>query len=118
MAALAITTPTLLGAATSYTSANAGGDTIAAVAGARYLLHFKNSGGAPIQPIIDDPNSQGPSGNTAFNPDVTLTAVPLTNGDRVSIIDASRFINPSTGVINVTYSATPTGVTVGVFGPL
>lgn len=118
MAALTVQTPNVVGITPTYAAGASGGDTAAVLAGSRYLLHLKNTSGGALTATLDDPTSQVPAGTLAatFNPDITVS-VPATTGDKMLLIDASRF-RDTTGNINITYSANPpTGLTVGVFGP-
>lgn len=118
MAALTVQTPNVVGITPTYAAGASGGDTVATLAGARYLLHLKNTSGGALTVTLDDPTSQVPAGTlaAAFNPDITVS-VPATTGDKMLLLDASRF-RDATGNWNITYSANPpTGLTVGVFGP-
>jgi hypothetical protein len=107
---------TLAGVAPVLNVATAGGDSFPVVRGFRYLFIFRNTGGAPNTPTIDDPTTATPAGATAFNPDVAIGPVPATNGVRVQILDATRFADAN-GNINVTYSVAPT-MTVECYGPI
>jgi hypothetical protein len=105
---------TLAGVAPTYTAANAGGDSFVndQADGSRTFLHVKNTGGSPITVTLDDPNSKTPEGATAWNPDLAVS-VPATTGDRMIGPIGPRFIDGN-GSTAITYSATPTGVTVAV----
>jgi hypothetical protein len=116
VAVFTVQTPSEVGSTLTYTAANAGGDSFAGASGQRYLILWRNTGGANITPTIDDPNSATPVGATAWNPDMVCTVIPLTTGATAQIINASRF-RDSSGNVNFTYSATPTGVTCAVVGP-
>src|SRR5690606_769244 len=72
-----------------YTAADAQGNTV--VPGDRVFIHAKNTNGAASVTLsIDDPNSIGPQGATAFDPDVTIVIEP--SGERfVGPILSSRF---------------------------
>jgi hypothetical protein len=118
VAALTVQTPNVVGITPTYAAGSSGGDTFAALAGARYLLHMKNTSGGALTVTIDDPTSPVPAGTLAatFNPDITIS-VPATTGDKMMFLDASRF-RDANGNWNITYSANPpTGLTLGVFGP-
>lgn len=118
MAALTGQTPNVTGVTPTYAAGASGGDTFAAQAGARYILHFKNTSGGAITVTMDDPTSPTPAGTLAatFNPDITLS-VPATTGDKMLLVDANRF-RDANGNFNITYSTNPpTGLTVGIFGP-
>jgi hypothetical protein len=62
---------------------------------------------------IDDPNTLGPAGATAFNPDVTVS---VTNAQEriIRLGPIRRYINTGTGNVTVTHSFT-TSVTAAVF---
>ena len=109
MAQHTIQTPTNLAITPSPNTCNAGGDFIVpSVAGTNKItMRFNNTGGASVNVVLDDPTSVTPKGATSYNPDVT-TAVPNGAARYVVIDDASRFIDPATGRINWTYSASPT----------
>lgn len=116
MAVFTVQSPTEVGGNLAYTAANAGGDSFVAQSGQRYVLLWRNTGGANIIPTIDDPNSATPVGATTFNPDMVCAVIPLTSGATFQMINGSRF-KDATGNVNITYSATPTGVTCAVIGP-
>lgn len=103
------------GTTPTYAAAAAGGDSVVndQADGSRTFLHFKNTGGSPINVILDDPNSKDPGNATTFNPDVTV-AIPATTGDKLIGPIGLRFVDGN-GNTTWTYSATPTGVTVAVF---
>lgn len=118
MAAVAVQSPTVTGLAPSYQAGASGGDTAVLLQGSRYLLHCKNTSAGVISVIVDDATSATPSGTlvSTFNPDITVS-VPATTGDRMILIDGSRF-RDATGNTNISYSTNPpTGLTVAVFGP-
>lgn len=102
----------LTGLAPTYAAAAAGGDSFVndQADGSRTFLHVKNGGGSSINVVIDDPNSQGPTGATQFNPDLTV-AVP--NGSERIIGPLGSRFNDANGSVAVTYSGT-TSVTVAV----
>jgi hypothetical protein len=116
MTVFTVQTPSEVGGNLTYTAANVGGDSFAGAVGQRYLLLWRNTGGANITPTIDDPTSVSPNGATTFNPDMLSFPIPLTSGATAQLINASRFRDAS-GNVNLTYSATPTGVTCAVVGP-
>jgi len=115
MAVLTVQTPTAVGSTLTYAAVAGGGDSFAALSGARYLLLFRNTGGAGSVPTVDDPTSATPVGATTFNPDMAGTSVPATTGVTAMLIDANRFRDAS-GNVNMTYSAS-SGVTLAVVGP-
>lgn len=79
------------------------------------LLRFTNTGGSPVTVTVDDPTSVAPAAATQFNPDISV-AVPATTGVRSFLIpDVTRFVDPTTGQLNWTYSAALTGA-VEVYG--
>lgn len=111
MADLTVVRPVLTGTAPTYTPANAGGDRFRPGSASVVWLHVKNTGGSPIDVRITDPTSVAPSG-MAFSAAYVATTVPATSGDRmIKISEPQRFTDGS-GWINLTYSATPTGVSV------
>jgi hypothetical protein len=78
-----------------------------------FILQVKNAGGSPDSVVVDDPNTLGPAGATAFNPDVTVS-VPATTGDvRIRLAPIRRYLQ-SNGTVAVTHSFTTT-VTANVF---
>ena len=86
-------------------TANTGGDRFPATYGAKYLVRFNNTGGAPVTVTIDDSNSVAPGSGNTFDPDV---AIAVTNAQaRAVLIDAARF-RDANGWINLTYSVAPT----------
>jgi hypothetical protein len=78
-----------------------------------FILHVKNAGGSPDSVSVDDPNSQGPAGATAYNPDVTVS---VTNAQErmIRLNPIRRYVNTGTGNVTVTHSFT-TSVTAAVF---
>jgi len=96
------------------TNQGAGPDRFPAAVGARYMVIFNNTGGAPVTATWDDPTSVTPANAKQFNPDVDVV---VTNAQRrVSTVDATRFRN-SDGYIYVTWSGAMTG-SVEIHGPL
>lgn len=65
------------------------------------FLHVKNASGSPITVTLTDA-SVTPAGSAATNPTYT---VPATTGEKFIAIPAQA-VNPSTGLITVTFSAT------------
>lgn len=98
-------TPTVLTAA----------DTIPVQSGGRYLLVTRNNTASVLTTVVDDPNSAGPAGSVAFNPDVSIVT-PITNGVRQTILDANRF-RDSNGNINLANTNPAAGTTAEVYGP-
>jgi hypothetical protein len=79
------------------------------------LLRFTNTGGGAVTVTVDDPTSVTPVAATAFNPDIG-GSIPATTGVRAFMIpDVTRFVDPSTGRLNWTYSGPLTG-TCEVYG--
>lgn len=93
---------TLLGATPTYNVAGAS-DTFVAQPGTRYLLDVKNAGGSACVVKITDPNTQAPVGSTAFDAGVSIT-VPATTGEKIFIIDSTRFRDGSTGLITLSFT--------------
>lgn len=108
--------PTPSGAAVTPTVATAS-DTIPVQAGGRYLMITRNSTATPLVTTVDDPNSAGPTGAQAFNPDVQVTT-PITTGVRHTLLDAARFRDPVSGNIALTSTGFAAGTTIEVSGPL
>jgi hypothetical protein len=115
MATITPVVPTPGGAAVTPTTMTAS-DTIPVQAGGRYVLVTRNTTGTPLVTTIDDPNSAGPTGAQAFNPDVQVTT-PITTGVRSTLLDANRF-RDSSGNINLTSTGAAAGTTAEVYGPL
>jgi hypothetical protein len=117
MAALTNTNPVAVAPAASplTNTCTAGPDTIPLQFGGKYLFIWNNTGAGSATVKLDDPVSQAPVSNTAFDPDVTLV-VP--NGQRrVQRVDATRFRDPVTGLCTFTYPVAPTTMTLEVHGP-
>ena len=95
LSAQAITAPSLT---PTYTAVNAS-DTI--TPDVNLFLHVKNANAAACTVTITDAGTT-PAGSAATNPTVS---VPATTGDRMIPIFPS-YVNPSTGLITVTYSVT------------
>lgn len=94
--------------------AAAGGDSWNISSGSVYLLMvFSGATGATV--TLDDPRVLQEEGATVSNPDVAIV-VPA-NAFRAIPVQGSRFVNPATGQIAVTYSQVTT-VTVAMLGPL
>lgn len=103
MATVAVQRPTLTAAVPTSTTAAGGGDSISGVSGGSPLFIRFTVGANATTVTIDDPNSQTPEGATAFNPDITSGS--FTSASRImKINNPSRFINPTTGLINMTYN--------------
>jgi hypothetical protein len=114
---MSVITPVQLGIAQAVTpTVLTAADTIPVQAGGRYLLITRNTTASVLTTVVDDPNSQGPAGNTAFNPDVTITT-PITTGIRETVLDANRF-RDSSGNINLVNTNPAAGTTAEVYGPL
>lgn len=110
-----INTPTLTpGAGPSTNTCTAGPDRWPAAVGARYMLIWNNTAGAPVTITTDDPVSTGPVGAFQFNPDVQVLV--SSGSRRVQFIDANRFRDVN-GWVNVSYSVSPT-MTLEIHGPL
>jgi hypothetical protein len=91
------------GLAPVYTAVNAS-DTITPVSGAKQYLHVKNGNAAACTVTIVDAGTTA-AGSAATNPTVV---VPLTTGDRMIGPLSNALADPSTGLITVQYSLTPT----------
>jgi len=117
MAALTnINPPAMVPSANPLTNTcTAGPDTLPLQFGGKYMLRFVNTGASCIV-TLDDPISQNPGNATQFNPDVPVT-VAATTGVRAVTISADRFRDPTSGLLTMSYSISPT-MTVEVHGPL
>ncbi len=106
----ALTTAQITQAGTTLTAAAAagGGDTV--IPGDNTFLYVKNAGVGSIDVTVDDPVTPSPTAATTFNPDAKIT-VAAGAEKLIGPLRASRFANPSTGLVNVTYSGV-TSVTV------
>lgn len=113
-----IQAPGIVGAAPVYTQCTAT-DFFTAVAGAKYLLHYKN-GATPTGIVkVLDPTSPIPAGSLAAAgyADVQVSASLIASAERMIQIDnASRF-RDSTGKVQMT-NATPATLTLCIVGPL
>lgn len=90
------------------TSASVAGDTFSP--GDRSFFLVKNDSGASVTLVFDDPNSEGPTAATSFDPDVTFVTAPNTT-NLIGPFSNARFASSSDGFVHVTYSAV-TSVTV------
>jgi hypothetical protein len=101
-------------------------DKFAAVAGAKYLLHYKNgatpqaSGSSPNK--VTDPSTPIPSGSAAVAgfADLLTSAgagMGATSEATILLDNSTRFID-GTGFINLVHGGTVTTVTVDIVGPL
>jgi len=91
-------------------------DTIPVQSTGRYLMVTRNTTATPLVTTVDDPNSAGPAGAQAFNPDIQVTT-PITTGVRATVLDAQRFRDPVTGNIALTNTGFAAGTTAEVYGP-
>lgn len=96
------------------TNQSAGPDRFPAQPGARYLVIFNNTGGAPVTATWDDPTSVAPPNAKTFNADVDVVITNAQN--RKSTVSADRF-RDSLGYINILWSGAMTG-NVEIHGPL
>jgi hypothetical protein len=101
-------------------------DKFAAVAGAKYLLHYKNgatpqaSGSSPNK--VTDPSTPIPAGSSAVAgfADLLTSAgagMGATSEATILLDNSTRFID-GTGFINLVHGGTVTTVTVDIVGPL
>lgn len=107
MALLTLQTIVAAGLAPTTTAAAGGGDTVALASAtdANSFLQVTNGGGSPITVTLADPGAT-PAGNTTTAPANSVAA----GATKLFPLNPA-LVNPSTGVINVTYSAV-TSVTV------
>jgi hypothetical protein len=106
-----VTDPQVGGSVVTSNSASAS-DTFPVSDGETYIVLVTNGGGSPDTVVFDDPTSLSPQNALTFNPDVSVVVAAGTS--QVFRIAASRFKNPSSGVVGVTHSFTTT-VSVWVF---
>jgi hypothetical protein len=109
MAALATQVIALPSTLPTFAAAAGGGDT--AIPGSDTFLVVKNGGGSSITVTLDVPGTDAFGNN---NPDLVVTVVNAT--ERYIPLRSAALVQPSTGLVNITYSAV-TSVTVGVFTP-
>lgn len=110
-------TPVALGLGQAVTpTVMTAGDTIPVQQSGRYLLITRNTTATPLVTTVDDPNSAGPAGAQAFNPDLQVTT-PITTGERATVLDAARFRDPVSGNIVLTNTGFAAGTTAAVHGP-
>lgn len=114
MAVITPVVPALAYAARTFSTLTAS-DTVPLQGASRYMLHFKNTTGGAISPVIVDPTSQTPAGATAFNPSVTEGPIPATTGEGYAYISNSDRFRDSSGNMTITGG---TGAQVTVIGPL
>lgn len=117
MAELVIQDVSAVGLEPLYAAAStAPGDTFTPVdpaPGERYLLHVRNADTAAHSVTINDPTTLAPAGAAAFDPDVIVN-VAAGSSMMILLDPIDRFIDETTGQVNITYSVT-TGMTVGIF---
>lgn len=98
MTAIPVVTPSINGAVHAPTTASAGPDTIAPVAGRPTLLYVSNANAGATVPTIVIP------GNTKYgpaNPDITGTSIAA--GAHGTILLPADIADPTTGLISVTF---------------
>jgi hypothetical protein len=102
MAALTVNTMPRLGIdnTTGFVTAAGGGDTIAGAGSGGVYLHVKNTNAATRDVTIADPRSTDIG---LAHPDTVVT-VAATTGD-VCIPIYPQYVNPVTGLVDITYSA-------------
>lgn len=100
MTAQSVQIPAIPAVAPVYNAAGAS-DTISVNPGSKYMLHIKNANAGSVTVVINDPNSAGPAGNTAFNASVTVVIPTAT--ERVILLDSTRF-RDTNGNIGLTFS--------------
>lgn len=110
MAALNVQSVVTGGLAIATTAAAAGGDTVqlSPINDDRATLQVTNGGASPITVTLVDPGTT-PAGNTTTAPAVSVAA----SATKLFPLNPN-LVNPSTGFINITYSAV-TSVTVAAF---
>ena len=104
-----LTTQVVNRAGTVITPVAAAGGGDAMTVGSGMMLEVVNGGGAPITVTLNVPASR------TFEPNVAITspAISVTNGTTkwIGPVDAGTFMDPTTGLCTITYSAV-TSVTV------
>lgn len=114
MATIATQVVSVSGGALTQTNCNAGGDKCNP--GADVIVEFDNRHATnPYTVTINDPVSPNPGAAKQFDPDVDLV-VPAGTKRYFKAI-AERWRNPANGLVEWTYSATPTTMTVAVYTP-
>lgn len=98
MAILTVQPAAHAGLTPSYAAAAAGGDQFQP--GDDVMLHIKNGSGASITVTVASPQpcSQGVTHNL-------VVSVPAAGERMIGPLPAARFANPTTGLVNITYSA-------------
>lgn len=112
-----IQSPGLAGAAPNYQVCSAA-DFFTAQPNSRYMLHYKN-GATPTGILkVGDPTTAVPTGSTAVAgfADLQLTASLLASTERVHWIDNTNRFRDANGRVQLTH-ATPTTLTLAIFGP-
>lgn len=94
--------PTVTGTAPTYNAATVS-DTYTLQPGTKYLLHVKNGSGASITVTPTDVASVSPAGAQAFTPSPQIAVAA--GAERMILIDANRFRDPTTGVVTIAISA-------------
>ena len=104
MALLTLQTMTAAGLVPTTTAAAGGGDTVALASAtdSTSYLQVTNGSGSPITVTLVDPGAT-PAGNTTTAPAVSVAA----GATKLFPLNPA-LVNPSTGVINITYSAVTT----------
>lgn len=104
MALLTLQTMTAAGLAPTTVSAAAGGDTVALASATddRSFLQVTNGSGSPITVTLADPGTT-PAGNTTTAPANSVAA-----GATKDFPLNPALVNPSTGLISISYSAVTT----------
>jgi hypothetical protein len=115
MAALPVYQPSAAGVAPTPQAFTAA-DTIPVGATGKYILVARNTTASVLTVTIDDPTSVQPPGSGAFNPDQVIT-VPITNGERLIEIRASRCrdVNGNVNLANTNPAAGTTGYVIGPY---
>lgn len=103
MATLSIQSIDQDGLTPSYSTASSGGDKV--VPGAGSFIHVKNGGGSPITLTLVTPG-------TVSSLAVADQTVTVANGAESMIAVGDLYRDPSDGLASITYSATPTSVTL------
>jgi hypothetical protein len=99
--------PSLTGIAPGPINADATGNTFSPLGSGTHFIRAINGSGSPITMTIDDPNTVGPDGATAFNPDAAIT-IPAGATRQVKIASIARFQNPTTGKVTLAWSSATT----------
>lgn len=78
------------------------------------FIHVRNASGGALTVKIDDPTTPTPEGYTGFDPDYTRS-VGAGAEALIALRSPSRWRNPTTGNVSLTYPDGVTGLTIKVY---